>query len=227
MSFVTTTFYPTNQYFNIKSKPTAIHIYTIAGSSTAIDDITTISSGDGGLDVSALLNTPYDVWCTSPKSYKTFGNACYISEFNSCRVRRIDGVTKIISTVIGNAGICDSSGDSHESGSAIFASVNRPAGLFGDNNGTLYIVETNGNRIRMYDMIAETLNAFQVSPSNILAFSGPTFVTGGSTYLLVADTNNHVVKHIDVITKVVVIYAGNGIAGFAGDNGDATSANFN
>ena len=68
----------------------------------------------------------------------------YVADTGNHRIRRVDGVTGIITTIAGNG----SSGYSGDGGAAISASLNFPIGVAVDSQGNLYIVDTDNNRIR-------------------------------------------------------------------------------
>lgn len=68
----------------------------------------------------------------------------YVADTGNHRIRRVDGVTGIITTIAGNG----SSGYSGDGGAAISASLNFPGQMALDSQGNLYIVDTDNNRIR-------------------------------------------------------------------------------
>jgi len=97
-------------------------ITTIAGIDTGA------YSGDGGPATNAALSLPADV------VLDTFGNVYIVDEGNS-RIRLIDGITGIITTIAGT-GVAGFSGDN---GSATNARLDMPSGLCLDNSGNLFI----------------------------------------------------------------------------------------
>ena len=100
-------------------------------------------SGDGGPATSALLYGPVAV------AVDPAGNV-FIAEYSNCRIREVNAVTGIISTVAGN-GSCGYSGD----GIATSVSINSPQGVAVDANDNLFISDYD-NRVRW------------VSPSGIM-----------------------------------------------------------
>jgi sugar lactone lactonase YvrE len=149
--------------------------------------------------------------------------------------RSYHGVLKItaagIATIVAGKGVPEFSGDN---GPATQAGLNSPGSLLFDAANNLYIADENNNRIR------------RVTPSGIIttfAGGGPdvnqppvegvlatnTFVSpnglaidiGGNIY--VSDWNHNIVRKIRNDSTVVTVI-GNGIRGFSGDNGPATSA---
>jgi trimeric autotransporter adhesin len=108
-------------------------INTIAGTNRAG------YAGDGGPATSAQLWNPEGV------AVDKAGNV-FIADTANCRVRRIDAVTKIITTFAGN-GACTFSGD----GIATENGLNSPAGVQVDANGNVFIADTNNERLRWVD----------------------------------------------------------------------------
>ena len=145
-------------------------------------------------------------------------------------VRKIT-VAGVVTTVAGN-GIQGFAGDN---GPATAAELDSPAGLALDAAGDLYIADTHNHRVR--EVAAATGNIVTVAGTGIPGFSGdnhpataaqldlPTAIAidaGGNLY--VADTDNHRVRRISASLGVISTIAGNGVEGFAGDNGQAGAA---
>jgi uncharacterized protein (TIGR03437 family) len=94
-------------------------------------------SGDGGPATQADMNNP--TWVTVDSS----GNLYVTDQFNQ-RIRMIDAISGIITTVAGN-------GDSAfggDGGPATLASLNYPGGTVIDSTGALFIADDVNNRIR-------------------------------------------------------------------------------
>jgi sugar lactone lactonase YvrE len=181
--------------------------------------------GDGRQALSCSLNFPTGV------ALDANGNL-YIADKNNYRVRKVDHVTGIISTIAGT-GVAGSSGDG---GPATSAQLNQPSGLALDSQGDLYIAEEGGNRVR------------KVSPSGIISTvagtgsygysgdNGPAtsaklaipfgIAVDGAGNLYIADTGNDRIRKVDGAGTITTI-AGNGSAGFAGDGGASTAASLN
>ena len=124
-------------------------INTIAGTNRAG------FGGDGGPATSAELYNPEGV------AVDKAGNV-FIADTSNCRVRRVDAVTKIITTFAGN-GSCTFTGD----GIAVENSVNAPGGVQVDPNGNVFIADTNNERLRWVD-----------TSGNMTTFAG----TGSAAY---------------------------------------------
>jgi trimeric autotransporter adhesin len=134
-------------------------------------DITTRAGGgtggDGGAATSATLDFPRSL------AEDSSGNI-FFGE-NDSRVRRIDAVTKTITTVAGN-GIPGFSGDN---GPATSAGVGiLPASVTLDGSGNLFIADTNNQRIRE---VFCTNGAIQCAPPAGLSAGDITTVAGNGT----------------------------------------------
>ena len=105
-------------------------ITTIAGNGTSG------YSGDSGPAANALLNQPLGLYVDKQQDI-------FIAEFGNGVIRRIDGITGMISTVVGT-GIPGFSGDN---GAAIDAQI-IPDDVFFDSYGNMYIADVGNYRIR-------------------------------------------------------------------------------
>ena len=106
-------------------------------------------SGDGGPDTSAKLRSPEGI--TADDS----GNL-YIADTGNHCIRKVDE-SGIISTV---AGIGDQIGYSGDGGPATSAKMNKPAGVFVDSAGNIFIADRENHRIRVvnvHDGVIKTL----------------------------------------------------------------------
>jgi hypothetical protein len=101
------------------------------------------SYGDGGPATAAAINNPYD-FC-----YDSLGNM-YISEegdpslSSGWKIRRVDAMTGIITTVAGT-GVSGYSGDG---GPATAAMISSPLGIYMDLHGNVIFADVNNNRVR-------------------------------------------------------------------------------
>jgi len=93
--------------------------------------------GDGGLAVNAQLNGPFSL------ALDAAGNL-YVGDSNNQRVRRIDVVSGVITTVAGSG----SPGTEGDGGSAIKANLYPPNGIAVDASGNLYIAQPDSSRVR-------------------------------------------------------------------------------
>jgi sugar lactone lactonase YvrE len=188
-------------------------------------------SGDGGPAVSASLNLPNAVT-------RDLAGNLYIGDFLNNRVRRISN--GIITTVAGIGPSCSVSaalvcgGFSGDGGPATSASLSQPVGVAVDPAGNLYIADSQDNRVRevsngtITTIAGNGIEGFSGDggPATSAALYDPTSVALDSAgNLYIADPGNNRVRKLSggFITTV----AGNGIHGFSGDGGPATSAALN
>jgi sugar lactone lactonase YvrE len=129
-------------------------INTIAGNGTPG------YSGDGGPAINALLNGPYGIFIDRQ-------NNIFFAEYGNGTIRRIDGITKIITTVAG-CGIAGYAGDGGPPDSAKLI----PEDVTIDQYGVMYIADYENNRIRaVYNpklavpAIQSTLQNYNISPN--------------------------------------------------------------
>jgi uncharacterized protein (TIGR03437 family) len=191
-------------------------ITTVAGNGTAG------FSGDGGPAPAASLGAPEGVAVDA-------GGNLFIAEFYNDRIRKVSA-GGIITTFAGNGNF----GFSGDGGPATAASLNGPSGVFADALGNLYIADTSSDRIRKVtpDGIITTI-AGSTSPGGFAGDGGPAtsarlnlpvgLAVDASGNIFIADDLNGLVRKVSpggIITTV----AGNGIGGFSGDGGPATSA---
>jgi uncharacterized protein (TIGR03437 family) len=190
------------------------NIATIAGNGSQA------FSGDGGLAASAGLNHPRGLAVDSS------GNV-YISDVDNHRVRRVSP-SGMISTVAGNG----ATGDSGDGGQAVNASLSDVNGLTLDDTGNLYIADAGNRRVRK---VTPSGIISTVAGTGVQGFSGdggpatnaqlnrPTSVLFSAGNLYIADSSNQRIRKVSSNGTITTL-AGNGVAGFSGDGGLATSA---
>lgn len=153
-------------------------------------------SGDGGPATSASLNEIAEI------AVATSGNLFIADSFN-LRIRKVDALTGIITTVAGN-GNFDSSGDG---GPAILAGLSIPNGVAVDNAENVYIADTFSSRVRKVDALTGIIST--VAGSANFGFRGdggpateawlffPSAVALDSVgNLFIADTNNDRIRRV-------------------------------
>ncbi len=177
---------------------------------------------DGGQATSAPLRGPIAV------AVDAQGNL-YIADEKDNRIRKVNP-SGTISTYAGN-GLPGYSGDR---GPAINAALNSPTGLALDVKGNLYVADS-GNSVVRRIATDGTINT--VAGNGISAFAGdngpatsaqidPTAVAVDSQgNLYIADGFNFRIRKVDT-NGIITTIGGNGREGFLGDNGPATSAEF-
>ena len=176
-------------------------------------------SGDGGPAATASLFDPFGIALDSA------GNL-YIADAGNGRIRKVSNGT--ITTIAGNG----TTGFSGDGGSAISAQLNVPNGVGVDSTGNVYIADTYNGRIRKVSAGVITTIAGNGTccfsgdggPATSAAVSQPHSVALDSAGNFYFDTYNRIRK---VSAGTITSVAGNGIAGFSGDGGPATSASLN
>ena len=195
-------------------------ISTVAGNGTAG------YSGDGEAATSAELYYPYGV------AVDAAGNI-YIADFVNQRIRKVTASTGIISTVAGDG----SAGYSGDGGAATSAELNFPYGVAVDSSGNIYISDESNYRIRK--VTASTGIITTVAGDGVQGYFGDggpaTSAELGSIGIVALDTTgniylmdqNCIVRKVTISTGIISTIVGNGICGYSGDGGPATSAEFN
>ena len=205
-------------HYNIRKVTSGI-ITTFAGSNTAG------FAGDGGYATNAQLNLPHKV------AFDSSGNV-YIADYGNNRVRKVDIVSNIISTVAGSTTSHAFSGDGGPATSASFYYI---YGIALDSSDNLYIADAGNNRIRMVTNLTGTVSTIcglstygwfgdgGLAINAILDFPmGVTIDTDDNIYI--SDSGNYAIRKITASDGVIQTIAGNGNSGFSGDNGPATAA---
>ena len=192
-------------------------ITTVAGNGTAG------YSGDSGLATVATIYSP---------SYIAFDHNwnLYFSDAYISVIRKINALTGIITTVVGNGNY----GFSGDSGLAINAQLYDPVGICFDNIGNLYVVDNSNERVRKVSTttgIITTIAGNGISGYNsdgIPAINSelhfPMDVTAdaiGNIYI--ADRGNDRIRKVDT-SGIIHTIAGTGIVGFSGDGGLSINA---
>jgi uncharacterized repeat protein (TIGR01451 family) len=202
----------------ILAAPPAFTIFTLAGSGSPG------YTGDGGKAIGAKLYNPQGV------AVDGSGNV-YIADLNNFAVRKVSPAG-IITTVAGN-GMQGYSGDE---GFATAAELSWTSGVAVDGSGNLYIADQYNNAVR------------KVSPAGIITtvagngtqgFSGDAgratsaelnlpcgVAVDGAGNLYIADQGNNRIRKVSA-AGIITTVAGNGTAGYTGDNIAASSAELN
>jgi trimeric autotransporter adhesin len=194
-------------------------INTIAGNGTAG------FSGDSGPATSAELHGPSGVAVDG-------GDNLYIADPGNNRIRKVAAGTGVITTIAGNG----TAGYSGDNGPATGAELNLPDGVAIDSAGNLYIADAGNNVIRKVSASgtittvagnnAEGYSGDNGAATNATLYSPAGVAVDSAGNLYIADTNNNRIRKVDTSGTITTI-AGNGTAGYTGDNGPATSATLN
>ncbi len=202
-------------------------------------DITTLVGGatflgDGGPAREAPVPDPQALAFDGP------GNL-FVVDSNQHRVRRIDALTGVITSVAGTGAF----GFAGDGGPAAAASLCFPEGLAIDRQGDLYVADTANQRIRKIvaatgaietiagssAVFAECANSPGFSgdggPALEAEFNSPRgLAVDGDGNLYVADGSNRRIRRVDSATGIIETIAGSGQAGYSGDGGPALEASF-
>ena len=177
--------------------------------------------GDGGPATSASLREPFGV------ALDGAGNLC-IADRRNHRIRKVD-TSGIITTVAG----IGSFGFSGDGGPATSASLANPAGVALDAAGNLFIADGSNNRVRKVDTSGIITTVAGNGSSGFSGDGGPAtsanlgtpfgVALDGSGNLFISVQGNQRIRQVDA-SRIITTVAGNGISGFSGDGGPATSA---
>ena len=193
-------------------------------------------AGDGGPASDAQFNQPSGI------AIDADGNL-FISDAGNDRVRRVDFVTGIITTVAGKGDggrPCREDGDwtcvvgwvlggySGDGGPSIDAELNSPAGLATDAEGNLYVADGRNNRVRRISSTSGIITT--VAGTGEDGFSGDGGLATSATLsrprglavdgrgnLFITDSGNERVRRVDAATGIITTVAGTG----RGDGGPA------
>jgi sugar lactone lactonase YvrE len=203
-----------------KVSPTTGLITIVAGNGTMG------FSGDGGLATSAQLTTPYQVAVDSA------GNL-YIADTGNVRIREVSATTGLITTVAGDGMY----GDTGDGGAATSATFNGVSGVTVDSAGNLYIADYGNGAIRK--VFAGSGLITTVAGNGTMGYGGDgglatsaelapmAVAVDGVGDLYIADYGNNRIREVSAGTGLITTVAGNGTAGYSGDNGLATGAALN
>lgn len=182
--------------------------------------------GDGGNALQAALSRPNALVLDG------VGNL-FIADGDNNRVRMVDSVTGIITTVAGT-GALDFSG---EGVAATRGRLFFPDGILLDSSENLIISDSAAGRIRQFNTNSQLISTIAGSltaknfgddgPAIEAFISLPTDLTfDNAGNLLFADTNAGDIRLIESGTGTIRHIAGNRDFGFSGDGGDALNATF-
>ena len=192
--------------------------------------ITTVvgGTGDGRQAVNAQLLNPMELAINK-------NGDVFIADAGNRLIRKIDALTGVISTVVGN-GEFGSAGDG---GLAVNAQLYDPVGVALDDAGNLFIADRGLNVIRRVDFttgLISTIAGLSGGPgfggdgalAKNATLGGPrSIVIDKNNNLFIAEEWGHRIRKIEHSTGLITTVAGTGVSGFSGDNGPALSALLN
>lgn len=114
------------------------------------------NNGDGDLATKTIINAPEGL------AIDNVGNI-FVSDTPNHRIRRIDALTNIITTVAGTG----KKGFSGDNNPAVSAMLNSPTGLIIDKNGNLYIADSGNGRVRKVDKDTGVITTIAGNPEGI------------------------------------------------------------
>ena len=196
-------------------------ITTICGNGVAA------STGDGGLASAAQINQPMGIAIDN-------ANNIYIAEYGGHKIRKINGATGIITTIVGT-------GVGGFNGNGLLGTatqINNPWGLALDASSNLYFVDRSNYRIRKLTVSSGLVTTLAGTGTNSSAGDGglATSATLGDPIDMDVDNAGNVywaefigqkVRKITVSSGIVTSIAGTGVAGYNGDGILATTAQLN
>ncbi|MEM7533719.1 MAG: clostripain-related cysteine peptidase [Chloroflexota bacterium] len=188
--------------------------------------------GDNGPAIGAKINSASGVTVDSS------GNI-FIADHYNHRIRKVDGVTGVITTVVGIGPTGELNGRyGGDDALAISARINHPCDITTDTNGNFYFSDYANYRIRRVD--GETGIITTVAGIGVRAHSGDNgfainarvgqtcgIALDNSGNLFFTDSDHHRVRKVNLNTGIITTVAGNGIRGYSGNGGAATNAQLN
>ncbi len=175
-------------------------------------------TGNGGKANAAELAGPTSVALGSS------GNI-YIADTSNNVVREVDTQTGLISTVAGGT-------------PAVYHPIADPADPVMDSAGDLFVADTTKNVV--YEVVHGTDISTVVAGDGTAGYSGdggqatnaeldgPSgLALNSSGFLFIADSQNNLIRKVNLTSGVITTYAGSynaGVGGYSGDGGPATSA---
>ncbi|MDA0746243.1 MAG: hypothetical protein O2954_06975 [bacterium] len=183
-------------------------------------------SGDGGPATLASFRYPGDV------AIDGSGNL-YIADTSNHRIRKVDAVTGIISTIAGSS----NSGSSGDGEPATLASLVYPSSVAVGQNGNLYIADSSNLLIRKVDATTGVISTFAGNgkesysgdgqAATLALLNNPVSVAFDQIEnLYIVDRDNKRIRKVDSATGIISTVAGNGVSRYSGDGGLATLASF-
>jgi sugar lactone lactonase YvrE len=207
--------------FSIYLSANAQIISTVAGNGTQG------YNGDGGDATDASLFAPQGI------AIDTLGNMYIADTWNSV-IRKVS-TSGVMSTIAGNG----NAGYTGDGAAATNAELNLPSAVAVDKAGNIYIADMFNFCVRKVNKSGKistvagsgTQGSGGDGDTATSAYAQLNYPSGvaidalGNIYI--ADQENNRIRKVDTTSKIINTVAGNGIAGFSGDGGIATTAQLN
>jgi DNA-binding beta-propeller fold protein YncE len=176
-------------------------------------------SGDGGPAAKATFGGVYCL-AFAPK-----GDKLYLADLDNRRIRMVDLKTAVVTTVAGNG----EKGVPKDGADAVKAPLVDPRAVAVDGKGNVYILERSGHALRVVDSqgkirtVAGTGKAGSGGDEGAALkaeLNGPKHLcVDGNGDVLIADTENHLIRKYVTATGTIVRVAGTGKKGSGGVGG--------
>jgi sugar lactone lactonase YvrE len=201
---------------------------------TAKTAVATVVAGNGtrGWNGDHIPATQAQLLNPSGVAIDASGNLYIADTFNQ-RIRKVDAVTGLISTVVGDGNI-GYAGHNGDGSPAIFARVAYPEGIVFDGAGNLYIADSFSGLVRLVNASTGIISTVAgTGSSGALGDGGPaTKATLDAPNVLALDsfanlyigTNDGRVRKVAQRTGVITTVAGDGVFGDSGDGSMAVHA---
>ncbi len=161
-------------------------------------------SGDGGPGVKAAFNQLYAI------DINLTGDSIYITDLRNRRIRVLDLKTGIVNTIAGNGdkGIPDDGAD------AVKSPLVDPRAAAIDSKSNLYILERAGNALRVVDKNGKIRTVIAPGSKIEKDLNGPKHLCfDRQDHVLIADTENHLIRMYNPRDGKSVVIAGTGEKG--------------
>ncbi len=176
--------------------------------------------GDDGPAEAANLSSPVGLFADP-------GGSVWIADQFNHRIRRVNP-EGVITTVAGSI----QQGDAGDGGPATQARLNRPHSVVADSLGRIFIADTQNHKVRMVDEFGTITTVAGTGDPGFSGDGGPGFLANLAAprslaldrqgHLYIADTDNHVIRVLDVERGLIQTVAGTRTSGFNGDLGFAS-----
>jgi sugar lactone lactonase YvrE len=244
-------------------------ITTVPGTSEAIGGAIGLLSGgisvdsagnlyiavNGGMDGNSVVE--FAAGTSTPTVLAAFGNGStdigfgiasdsagnlYVANPNFSNVSKVAPGSTVMTPVAGipysAPGFTGNGGYGGDNGPATSAQLNFPYGVAVDNADNVYIADTKNNRIRKVGAVSGIITT--IAGNGTAGYSGDNgpatsaemnnplaLAIDAAGNLYIVDSNNNCIRKVAAASGVMTTVAGDGTAGYSGDNGRATSAELN